>query len=605
MSTSAMSGIDRRNYLRELAANRLDVVVIGGGITGAGIALDAASRGLSVGLLEKADFGGGTSSKSTKLIHGGLRYLKQGDINLVREVGRERAVLHRNAPHLVIPERMLLPIVRGGTYGRLASSFGLWLYDWLAGVRRHERRSMLDPAKTLQAEPLLRGDGLLGGGLYYEYRTDDARLTIEVLKTAVQYGAVCVNYAEVEELTYDAAGKVCGVVVHDKLSGERQVVAATMVVNAAGPWVDHVRTLDHSLYGKRLHHTKGVHIVLPHERLPIQQSVYFDVPDGRMVFAIPRFDVTYVGTTDTDYHGPLDHVYATTSDVEYLLNAVNHMFPTVRLQREDVVSTWAGVRPLIHEDGKSASELSRRDEVIHSESGLITMAGGKLTGYRKMAERIVDLVMDRLHDLDGRPIVECRTDGIVISGGDIPNGSVSDYIDTLIRLYPTWSIGRDIWYQLVSRYGSHVVELIDIAESLAQEAASTQQGGESGWSEEASSRRGREAGLPEGATSGQGDERGWSDGLASADLLLRAEVVYGVRHEMVTSLSDFLVRRTGRLYFERPKVAQMLSVFEAELARQFGWDESAVRRQHAEIEDEMAEVIRFRDGVKNSLSNMP
>ena len=265
----------RPQVVAAAAGQQYDVLIIGGGITGAGIALDCASRGLRTALVEMQDFGAGTSSRSTKLIHGGLRYLKQLEFGLVAEVGRERAILHKNAPHLVITENMLLPVVQGVTYGKIGVSFGLWFYDFLAGVKK----GMLDKQETLAAEPLLEEKGLEGAGMYSEYRTDDARLVVEVIKTAVAEGAVCLNYVRAEELLYED-GRVTGAQVKDMLSGEILELRALEVVNAAGPWVDEVRKLDGSLSGKRLHHTKGVHLVVPRERLPIRQSVYFDMPDS-------------------------------------------------------------------------------------------------------------------------------------------------------------------------------------------------------------------------------------------------------------------------------------------------------------------------------------
>ncbi|MEO0472464.1 MAG: glycerol-3-phosphate dehydrogenase/oxidase [Bacteroidota bacterium] len=327
------SAVDRKNHLEKIQAESFDVLVIGGGATGCGIALDAASRGLKTLLLEKGDFASGTSSKSTKLIHGGLRYLKQFEFGLVRETGTERAIVHRLAPHLVLPEKMLLPIVEGGTYSKLAASFGVMLYDILAGVTSDDRRKMLSAADTSAKEPLLRTAGLKGSCYFAEYRTDDARLTIELMKSAVAEGAKALNYCEVKDFVLEN-GKIVGVMARDVLTHQSFRILAHQVVSAAGPWVDGLRKRDHSLQGKRLHLTRGTHIVFPHEKLPLRQSVYFDVPDGRMVFAIPRGRATYVGTTDTNYQGDPDAVRATQEDVDYLLHAARHAFPEVRRKAE-------------------------------------------------------------------------------------------------------------------------------------------------------------------------------------------------------------------------------------------------------------------------------
>ena len=289
---------NRHTLLKQLAEETFDLVLIGGGITGAGIALDAVSRGLKVALVEKQDFAQGTSSRSTKLIHGGLRYLKQGDLKLVKEVGSERAIVHKNAPHLVIPEKMLLPLIEGGTYGKMATSFGLKVYDVLAGVKGDDRRKMLSKQQTQQKEPLLNPDTLKGGGYYAEYRTDDARLTMGIIKTANEYGALCANHCEAIKLLYNEGG-IIGVQVKDHIQDKVMEIHAQQVVNATGPWVDTIRQEDNSLKGKRLHLTKGVHLVVNHQKFPLKQSLYFDVPDGRMIFAIPRGKITYIGTTDT------------------------------------------------------------------------------------------------------------------------------------------------------------------------------------------------------------------------------------------------------------------------------------------------------------------
>lgn len=404
----------RADILENLKTKKYDLLVIGGGITGAGIALDAVLRGLSVALVEKGDFASGTSSKSTKLIHGGLRYLKQMDFALVQEVGTERAVVHNIAPNLVKPEKMLLPLYQGGTYSKFLTSFGLALYDFLAAVKKTERRVMVSSKEALKLEPLLKAEKLKGAGLYYEYRTDDARLTIEIIKTAIDKGADCLNYCEVIDFDYDNEGNLAFVkcsdrdVVGDENAGIEITeeppqgtffVEADVIVNAAGPWVDILRLKQQSEESlkKRLHLTKGVHLVVKRDKFPITQSVYFDETiKGRMIFAIPRAGVTYFGTTDTNYSGSLDDIKVEDDDVDYLLAAVNKMFPDVQLKREDIKSSWAGLRPLIHQEGKSPSELSRKDEIFVSEEGLISIAGGKLTGYRKMAERVVDKVMQKL-----------------------------------------------------------------------------------------------------------------------------------------------------------------------------------------------------------------
>ncbi len=281
-----MSNKFRQNN-KEALQKEYDLIVIGGGITGAGIALDAITRGLSVIVLEMQDYAAGTSSRSTKLVHGGLRYLKNFEVKMVAEVGKEREIVYENGPHVTTPEWMMLPFYEKGTFGPFTTNVGLRVYDFLAGVKKDERRQMLSTEETIDREPLLKREGLKGSGYYVEYKTGDARLTLEVLKKAVEKGAKAFNYMKVEQLLYND-GQVIGVKAHDLTDGEVHHVYGKKVVNATGPWVDQIRSMDHVEKDKYLFHTKGVHLVFDHTKFPLQQAVYFDTPDGRMVFAIPR-----------------------------------------------------------------------------------------------------------------------------------------------------------------------------------------------------------------------------------------------------------------------------------------------------------------------------
>lgn len=509
----SFSALHRQDELRSIQQERFDLIVIGGGITGAGIALDASSRGLKTLLLEKGDFSSGTSSKSTKLIHGGLRYLKQFDFWLVKEVGTERAIVHQLAPHLVLPEKMLLPLIEGGSYGKWLTSFGLKIYDLLAQVTEEDRRQMLNKEEALQKEPLLPDEGLNGAGYYAEYRTDDSRLTIEIIKTSLNLGAKALNYMEVESFLYDSQGKVCGVNVLDLHTEEHIEVKADYIINAAGPWVDQLRTRDGSRKGKQLHLTKGVHLVFPHNKLPVKQSVYFDVPDGRMIFAIPRGRVTYVGTTDTDYTGDPDKVNTELTDALYLIAAVNNMFPAINLQLEDIESSWAGLRPLIHEEGKSASELSRKDEIFISDSGLISIAGGKLTGYRKMAERAVNCVSKSIAE-KGITTKPCQTDKIPLSGNAFKDfKEVSAYANQVYNKLKPIGISEAKAWSLVTTYGAQADQILDGMDPKAEDVQ-------------------------------------WQ--------LLKAELEFTLKHEMVTCPADFFIRRTGKLYFDIDEVRKYL-----------------------------------------------
>jgi len=542
--TNNFSSEQRSVYLQEMAAQALDLLVIGGGITGAGIALDARTRGLNTGLIEMQDFGAGTSSRSTKLIHGGLRYLKQLEFKLVAEVGKERAIVYENAPHVTTPEWMLLPIIEGGTYGKLATSVGLLVYDFLAGVRKKERRIMLSLEETLRREPLLRKDKLKGGGYYVEYRTDDARLTIETMKEAVRRGVKAVNYAKAADLLYDSKGALIGVKVIDQLSGEAFEIFAKKIVNAAGPWVDTIREIDGSKQGKRLHLTKGVHLVLDGKRFPLKQAIYFDTPDGRMVFAIPRNGKTYIGTTDTNYTGDITHPRMTQEDRDYILRAANFMFPTLQLTPDDVESSWSGLRPLIHEDGKSPSELSRKDEIFVAPSGLITIAGGKLTGYRKMAERIVDLVAGQLQQQGRAPYPACSTDRVKLSGGDVGGSKgFTAFVQEKVRAGQRAGLNEAEALSLVQRYGSNVDRVLELYASHQKEAL--------------------QHGLP---------------GVWFASLL------YSIEAEMTATPLDFFIRRTGALYFDIHSVDRWKEPVIAYMAKRFGWSEAETRRHSEALE---------------------
>lgn len=534
----------RKQYLHQIATEHFDLLVIGGGITGAGIALDAITRGLKVCLIEKSDFASGTSSRSTKLIHGGLRYLKQLEFGIVREVGQERAILYKNAPHIVTPERMLLPIIDGGSLGKYSTSLGLYMYDRLAGVEKEERRNMLSKVQTIQQEPLLNKDILKGGGMYVEYRSDDARLTIEVLKTAVDKGALCINYVEFSSFILNDKNKINGAVCKDVFTENELKIKAKKIINACGPWVDDLRKIDKSLSKKRLHLTKGIHIVLPKEKLPIRQAVYFDVKDGRMIFAIPRGKKVYIGTTDTNYSSDINAPYATKEDVIYLLNAANHMFPSVQLKIEDVESTWAGLRPLIHEDGKSPSDLSRKDEIFISPSNLISIAGGKLTGFRKMAERSVNVVCKQLKIEEGREFPKCNTEFIKLSGGDLENYP-SDYARNLQEDFKQFYL--DDVLNLVLKYGSNTQYILAAAQTNFN------------------------------------------------DNLLLAEAEYCLENEMTNNTADFIIRRTGRLYFERPELNSYLDELDAFFTRQLDFSAIIAVKFLKEFEKEYQSVVAFRD----------
>lgn len=554
----SLSSLERQSIFAGLGTHPFDLIVIGGGITGAGIALDAVTRGMNVLLVEMQDFAAGTSSRSTKLVHGGLRYLKQFEVRMVAEVGRERAVVYENGPHVTTPEWMLLPIHKGGTFGRFSTSLGLKVYDFLAGVRRVERRVMLSAVQTLLKEPLLKHNGLLGAGYYVEYRTDDARLTLEVLKEAAARGAVMLNYAKSEQLNYDADGRITGITVRDMIGGGTCEVTGHKVVNAAGPWVDQIREMDQSKRGKQLQLTKGVHLVIDQSKFPLKQAVYFDTPDGRMVFAIPRSGKTYVGTTDTIYEDDPARPRISEEDRDYILRAIHYMFPDVKLTAKDVESGWAGVRPLILEEGKNPSEISRRDEIWESPSGLITIAGGKLTGYRKMADTVVELVAKRIREGGGPSYGGCQTKNLPISGGHVGGSAQFEaYIREQADNAAAQGLDRKLAEQWARTYGSNAPKLYRLAKELAAENT-----------EEARI-------LPDA---------------------VRIPLVYAIRYEMAYKPADFFIRRTGSLLFniswtrtwEEPVIDYMASMLK--------WREAEKKRYARELEQEIEMATEPREG---------
>ena len=539
---------ERTSQLDSIAKTDYDLIVIGGGITGAGIALDASSRGLKTLLLEKRDFASGTSSKSTKLIHGGLRYLKQFEIALVREVGMERAVVHSLAPHLVRSEKMLLPLIKDGTYGKILTSLGLMVYDVLAGVEKADQRKMMSKEETLGLEPLLKEEILDGGGIYAEYRTDDARLTIEVLKTATRYGTDVLNYAKVTDFLYDDHEQICGVTWRDQLSKAAYQSKARYVINATGPWVDKVRSKDEDVKGKHLRPTMGIHIVVPREKLPIKHAVYFDEPQGRMLFAIPRDRTTYVGTTDTNYTGDLDELMVTKEDVQYLVDGANHIFPKSVIGIEDVESTWVGLRPLIEEEGKSASEVSRKDEIFESDSGLLSIAGGKLTGYRKMAERIVNRIAKKEASV-GNELTPCITHQIVLAGGPFDGSKEVDrYTETIERQLDTSGLGHLANY-LVSNYGKQTDEIIALFQNRKEEDAEVRLG--------------------------------------------LSELSFALQHESTFTLLDFFERRTGRLYFNIRSIEKLKEHVGKEMAAYHHWDSGKKEKELKALEAALKRSSHF------------
>ncbi|WP_404409319.1 glycerol-3-phosphate dehydrogenase/oxidase [Jeotgalibacillus malaysiensis] len=546
------SSVNRSEKLKKMSEDLYDVVIIGGGITGAGIALDAVTRGMKVAVIEMQDFAGGTSSRSTKLVHGGLRYLKQFEVKLVAEVGKERAIVFENAPHVTSPEWMMLPIHKGGTFGKFSTSVGLRVYDYLAGVKKQERRKMLSASEATEKEPLVKQEGLKGAGYYVEYRTDDARLTLEIIKKAVENGADFINYVKAERFTYDKK-KVSGVEVKDQITGDTQTILGRKVINAAGPWVDKVRNKDYSTNDKELQLTKGVHIVIDQSVFPLNQALYFDTPDGRMMFAIPRDGKAYIGTTDTLYGSDKDtsNPKMTAEDQRYLLDAVNYMFPGVEVTEDHVESSWAGVRPLIFEKGKDPSEISRRDEVWEHESGLITIAGGKLTGYRKMAEHVVDLAAERLKKEAKKSFSKCKTVHLPLSGAEFGGSSnYQQFVDAKAKEAVQFGLTEQEGKRIAAFYGSNADKLFTLAHAA----------------------KGMQLESP----------------MTPA---LYAEVVYAIQEEMTVKPVDFFIRRTGRLFFDIHAVHAQKNVVLKLMQNLLEWDEATYQSYQEELENELHDAV--------------
>ena len=541
--------VNRSEQIEVIEQEIFDVLIIGGGITGAGIALDAVTRGMKVALLEMQDFAEGTSSRSTKLVHGGLRYLKQLQVKEVAALGRERAIVYENGPHITTPVWMLLPFYKNGTFGAFTTAIGLKTYDLLAGVKKGERRSMLTKEKTLEIEPLLKNEGLLGGGVYVEYRTDDARLTIEVLKAANDYGASLFHYMEAINIGHHEG--FYQVEAYDHLLKKKVYFQAKKIVNAAGPWIDQVRERNGDLDGSHLVLSKGVHLVFDKSVFPLKQAIYFDVEDGRMIFAIPREGKTYVGTTDTFYDGAPESVRVEREDVVYLLNAIHAMFPTLQLQENQIESSWVGVRPLIHEEGKGPSEISRKDEIWIAKNGVITIAGGKLTGYRKMAQKVVDVVakqFDMEHNITFKP---CITKKLPLSGGDISGSKFySEFIERKIARGISLGLSKEECRSLAAFYGTNV----DLVYQFIQHATII---------------------FPP---------------------VLYGRLYYAVYFESVSKPVDFFIRRTGKLLFDLPYVQQHKELVIREMAKIFSWDIDEEERYLQQLNEAICESSLQSEG---------
>jgi glycerol-3-phosphate dehydrogenase len=444
--SGALDFRDRAKVFAALESQPFDLLVIGGGVTGAGIARDAAMRGLKVALVEARDFASGTSSRSSKMIHGGLRYLAQGDLALVREAASERKAVEAIAPHLTRMTYFVVPAKNAPGLAKLNA--GLWAFEKLGGVARDRKHEVWSRGELSAAEPALRTDDLHGAIAYPEYLTDDARLTLANIRSATVYGAVVASYAPVTELLVEG-GHVVGALVGDAIGNGGARVRAKVVVNAAGPWVDALRKLEDGGAPKRLILTKGVHLVLPAEKLPVSRTIVISTPDKRSIFAVPKRGMTYIGTTDTFYEGADYWPTIDKADVDYLLAAVAARFTSAPLTPGDLTSAWSGVRPLVGEEGKSPSDISRKDEIWTGPGGVLSIAGGKLTAYRQMAEHVVDMAQKALGQKPGKTL----TAKTPLVSGDLDVGAVR-------AMLISKGLGENDADRLVQLYGSEALEAV-------------------------------------------------------------------------------------------------------------------------------------------------
>lgn len=594
----------RQLSLQKMQERPLDVLIIGGGITGAGLALQAAASGLDTGLIEMQDFAEGTSSRSTKLVHGGLRYLKQFDVEVVADTVSERAVVQRIAPHIPKPDPMLLPVYdeEGTTFNLFGLKVAMNLYDSLAeiGPDSPYANKVLSKQEVLEREPDLQSEGLLGGGVYLDFRNNDARLVIENIKRANRDGALIASHVKAEELLFDDNGKVIGVVATDLLSGERFEIKARVVINATGPWSDTVRNLGHlDNPVHQMRPTKGVHLVVDRKRLNVSQPVYVDtgLNDGRMVFVLPREDKTYFGTTDTDYQGDLAHPTVTQEDVTYLLGVINNRFPEAHITVDDIESSWAGLRPLLagnnasdYNGGNSGklkdesfehlidsvkaylnkektrhdveevlahmetmssekelnpSAVSRGSSFERDDNGLFTLAGGKITDYRKMAEGALTKVLAVLEEEFGRRFRLINSKTYPVSGGELNPSKVDSELETYAQLGTLSGLEMDDARYLANLYGSNVPKVYNLARTVAV-----------------------------------------APGL---DLKETLSLHYAMDYEMALTPADFFLRRTNHMLFKRDALDALVEPVIEEMARHLEWSNEEKEQQRKAFQDLLKE----------------
>jgi glycerol-3-phosphate dehydrogenase len=550
-SPPTLSSTSRDQHLDALERATYDVVVIGGGISGAGVAHEAAQRGLSVALVEAGDYAAGTSSRSSKLIHGGLRYLLTGDIPTVRKTARERKVIHKLAPHLAVPRWMVLPCRNRARLIQVRAA--LTTYEKLGAVASNELHRKWTRTELEHEEPIVRRDAYPFACAYREYVTDDARLVIANLRAAVRHGAIVANHLPVSALVKDGA-RVTGVVARCAVTKREVTVRGSVVVNAAGPWVEELQRVEDPTVRPVLQLSKGIHVVLPREKLPLQHVWVYDAPDGRNLFAVPRGKVIYLGTTDG--HHARGDVWPdiTSSEIDYLISPLSRVFDVGALGERDVVGAWAGLRALVAEPGKKLSEVSRRDELFVGAGGMISIAGGKLTGYRGVAARVLDLIAQGL----GRKVPEAAE---AVSSMPLPGGEFDGNMDGLTAwVQHQFGLGPVVAERLAGLYGAEVGHVLSL---------------------------GREPVSP------------------GADVLT-GEIEWAMRVEGAMTIEDVVYRRT-RIGIYEPRVRELVGAIAERMAAAFTWSREEVAEQLRAVRNRLAADLSFKasDAALGAAAQVP
>ncbi|WP_218658057.1 type 1 glycerol-3-phosphate oxidase [Enterococcus thailandicus] len=594
----------RQASIQAMQKEELDLLIIGGGITGAGVAVQAAAAGMKTGLIEMQDFAEGTSSRSTKLVHGGIRYLKNFDVEVVADTVTERAVVQQIAPHIPKPDPMLLPIYEdegATTFNMFSVKIAMDLYDRLANVigTKYENYT-LTPDEVLKREPFLKKEGLLGAGVYLDFRNNDARLVIDNIKKAAEDGAYLVSKMKAVGFLYEG-NQIVGVKARDLLTDEVVEIKAKVVINTSGPWVDKVRNMNFSrAVVPKMRPTKGIHLVVDSKKLPVPQPTYFDTgkQDGRMVFAIPRENKTYFGTTDTDYQGEYTDPKVTQEDVDYLLDVINHRYPEAAITLDDIEASWAGLRPLLignsgsdYNGGDNGSisdksfnqvidavtqfkenQLSRievEDVLNHLENsrgekdlapsaisrgssleiepdGLVTLSGGKITDYRKMSEGALTLIRKLLQEKYDLTFKEIDSKTYAISGGDFDPTKLEETVEELAKSGVEAGLSEEDARYIADFYGTNAKRIFELAKEMTPYA-----------------------------------------GLSLAE---SARLRYGLENEMVLTPGDYFIRRTNHMLFERDQLDELKQPVIDAIATYFNWSE----------EEKEQETSRFNQLVDES-----